>query len=85
MPENKKSSRDNTAQPGLLQHFATTEKEKTMKEATEVKFQEELQKMEYEPMNDTEKRLVRNALILGVGLLVIFYFVSDWLFPGAHG
>lgn len=56
-----------------------------MKEETDVTFQEELEKMEYEPMNDIEKKLVRNSLILGLVLLVVFYFVAEWLFPGAHG
>lgn len=55
-----------------------------MKETQDVKFHEELQKMEYEPMNATEISLVRTSLILGVALLVILYFVSGWLFPGAH-
>ena len=56
-----------------------------MKEAMDVKFQEELDKMEYDPLNAVEKSLIRNSLILGVTMLVVFYFVSDWLFPGAHG
>lgn len=55
-----------------------------MKEAMDVKFQEELDKMEYEPMNDTEIKLCRNSLILGIVLLVVFYFVADIFFPGAH-
>ena len=56
-----------------------------MKEAQDLKFNEEIQKMEYEPLNATEISLVRTSIILGVTLLVVFYFVSDWLFPGAHG
>lgn len=55
-----------------------------MKEANDVKFHEEIQKMEYEPMNETEIKLVRNSIALGVIMLVVFYFISDWLFPGAH-
>ncbi|MCL1985920.1 MAG: bacteriocin-type signal sequence [Betaproteobacteria bacterium] len=55
-----------------------------MKEMQDVKFHEEIQKMEYEPMDATEISLVRNSLILGVVLLVVLYFVSGWLFPGAH-
>jgi len=55
-----------------------------MKEMQDVKFHEELQKMEYEPLNETEISLVRNSLLLGIILLVVFYFVSGWLFPGAH-
>lgn len=57
-----------------------------MKEMNDdVKFHEELDKMEYEPLNDTEIKLVRNSVILGISLLVLFYFIADWLFPGAHG
>lgn len=55
-----------------------------MKEANDVKFHEEIQKMEYEPMNATEISLVRNSIILGFTLLVVFYFLSDWLFPVTH-
>lgn len=55
-----------------------------MKQESEVTFQEELQKMEYEPMNDVEIKLVRNSIILGTVLLVVLYFVADILFPGAH-
>ncbi len=55
-----------------------------MKETNDVKFHEEIQKMEYEPLNATEISMVRNSIILGVVLLVVFYFVSGWLFPGAH-
>ncbi len=57
-----------------------------MKEMTsDVKFKDEIQKMEYEPLNATEISLVRNSIVIGLVLLVVFYFVSDWLFPGAHG
>ncbi|MDL2270145.1 hypothetical protein LJC71_07870 [Desulfosarcina sp. OttesenSCG-928-A07] len=55
-----------------------------MKENEDVKFHEELDKMEYEPLNDTEVKLIRNSLIIGTVLLVLFYFVAGWLFPGAH-
>ena len=55
-----------------------------MKEANDVKFHEEIQKMEYEPLNEVEIKLVRNSIALGVIMLVVFYFISDWLFPGAH-
>lgn len=55
-----------------------------MKEEHDVTFQEELEKMPYEPLNEVEIKLVRNSLILGIVLLVVFYFISDWLFPGAH-
>lgn len=50
----------------------------------EVTFQEELEKMEYEPLADIEIRLVRNSLIIGLVLLVVFYFTADLLFPAGH-
>lgn len=52
-----------------------------MKDTHDVKFREELEKMEYEPMNSTELKLVRYSIILGLALLVIFYFTSEALFP----
>ena len=55
-----------------------------MKDEQDVKFHEEIQKMVVEPMNDVEIKLVRNSIVLGVVLLVVFYFISGWLFPGAH-
>ena len=51
----------------------------------DVKFKEELAKMEYEPLAPVEIRLVRNSIILGLVLLVVFYFVADFFFPGSHG
>ena len=56
----------------------------TMKDEQDVKFHEEIQKMVVEPMNDVEIKLVRNSIVLGVVMLVVFYFISGWLFPGAH-
>ena len=56
-----------------------------MNKDSELKFQEELQKMEWEPLAPVEVKLVRNSIILGLVLLVVFYFVADLLFPGAHG
>jgi hypothetical protein len=42
---------------------------------------EEMKKMEYEPLLPIEKSLIRWSLIIGVGSLVILYFVAHWLFP----
>lgn len=56
-----------------------------MNNTDDVKFKDEIEKMEYEPLNATEISLVRNSIIIGVTLLVVFYFISDWLFPVAHG
>lgn len=51
----------------------------------DVNFNEEIKKMEYEPLNEVELKLVRYSISIGVIMLVVFYFLSDWLFPGAHG
>ena len=51
----------------------------------DVSFQEELDKMEYEPLSPIEIKLCRNSFVLGIVLLVVFYFVADIFFPGAHG
>jgi len=56
-----------------------------MEQIKDLKFAEEIQKMEYEPLNDTEISLVKWSLIIGCTLLVVLYFVSDFFFPGAHG
>lgn len=55
-----------------------------MEQMKDLKFAEEIKKMEYEPLDDTEKKLVGWSLGLGVALLVVLYFVSGF-FPGAHG
>ena len=49
----------------------------------DMKFQEEVQKMEYEPLDETELKLIHWSWGLGVTLLVVLWFVS-YLFPGAH-
>ena len=56
-----------------------------MEQMKDLNFAEEIQKMEYEPLDDTEKKLVAWSLGLGITLLVVFYFASDFFFPGAHG
>ena len=45
----------------------------------DVKFHEEIQKMEYEPMDETELKLT-----LGIVLLVVLFVVSKYLLPGLH-
>ena len=50
-----------------------------------VKFHEEVQKMEYEPLDATELKLIHWSWALGVFLLVARYFLSDVIAPGAHG
>lgn len=56
-----------------------------MADMKEMKVSEELEKMEYEPLDATEMRLIHWSWGLGVALLVILYFVSDYIAPGAHG
>ena len=50
-----------------------------------VKFHEEVQKMEYEPLDATELKLIHWSWALGVFLLMALYFLSDFIAPGAHG
>jgi len=56
-----------------------------MSNINDLKISEEIKKMEYEPLDDTEKKLVAWSLGIGVVLLVVLYFVSNAFFPGAHG
>jgi hypothetical protein len=51
----------------------------------DLSIKDELKKMEYEPLDATEKKLISYSLILGLSLLVILYLVSNTFFPGAHG
>lgn len=55
-----------------------------MEQMKDLNFKEEIQKMEYEPMNDVELKLVRYSLMLGIGLLVLFYILSVTIFPESH-
>ena len=41
------------------------------------RFSEELQKMEYEPINSTEKKLIWYTFFSGIALLVILVWVSS--------
>ncbi len=49
----------------------------------DMKFKEEVQKMEYEPLEETELKLIHWSWGLGVTQLVVGSFVR-YLFPGAH-
>lgn len=55
-----------------------------MEQMQDLKFKEELQKMEYEPLEPIEKKLCAYGFGLGVVLLVVLYVISGF-FPGAHG
>ena len=48
-----------------------------------VKFHEEVQKMEYEPLDATELKLIHWSWALGVFLLMALYFLSDFIASGA--
>lgn len=56
-----------------------------MEQMKDLKISEELEKMEYEPLDAIEKKLIGWSLSLGVILLVLLYFISNAFFPGAHG
>lgn len=45
-------------------------------ENKEAKFQEELQNMDYEPLEPSEMKMIHWSWGLGVSLLVILYFIS---------
>jgi hypothetical protein len=45
----------------------------------EAKFHEEIQNMEYEPLDDVEMKLIHWSWGLGVGLLVVLYIVSRFI------
>ncbi len=47
-----------------------------MDKKMEAKFHEEIQNMEYEPLDKVEMKLVHWSWGLGVVLLVVLYFVS---------
>ncbi|MEG2173697.1 MAG: bacteriocin-type signal sequence [Desulfovibrionaceae bacterium] len=55
-----------------------------MEEKNEVKFHEEIKKMEYEPLDATEMKLIHWSWGLGVGLLAVLFIVSKFLLPGIH-
>ena len=52
-----------------------------MEAKEDVKFHEEVQKMEYEPLDETEMKLIRWSIGLGIGLLVVLFLVSKFLLP----
>ena len=48
------------------------------------KLMEEIKKMEYEPLDETELKLIRGGIILGLVLLVVLFVISKYLMPGVH-
>ena len=45
----------------------------------EVKLQEEIQNIEYEPLDETEMKLIHWSWGLGVGLLVVLFLISKFV------
>ena len=54
-----------------------------MADNKDVKFHEDIQKMEYEPMDETELKLIKGGITLGVVLLVVLFIISKFVI-GAH-
>ena len=54
-----------------------------MADNKDVKFHEEIQQMEYEPMDETELKLIKGGITLGVVLLVVLFIISKFVI-GAH-
>jgi hypothetical protein len=52
--------------------------------AEDKKLVEELEAMEYEPLQPVEKKLIAWSLILGTVLLVVLIWVSYTFFPSGH-
>ena len=48
-------------------------------EDKEVKLHEEMQNMEYEPLDETEMKLIHWRWGLGVGLLVVLFLISKFV------
>ncbi|HJA77987.1 bacteriocin-type signal sequence [uncultured Desulfovibrio sp.] len=48
-------------------------------EDKEVKLHEEMQNMEYEPLDETEMKLIHWSWGLGVGLLVVLFLISKFV------
>ncbi len=55
-----------------------------MAENNDVKFHEEIQKMEYEPISDVELKLIKGGITLGIVLLVLLFVTSKFILPGIH-
>jgi len=53
-------------------------------EEKKVTFSEEVQSMEYEPLDATEMSLIRWSIGIGLTLLVVLFCVSKFLLPGVH-
>lgn len=52
--------------------------------ADQPKLSEELKKMEYEPLLPVEMQLIKWSIGIGIGSLIVLYFVSAIFFPAGH-
>ena len=50
-----------------------------MEKSNEVKLQEEIEKMEYEPLDPIEMKLIKGGIGLGLFLLVVLFLVSKFV------
>ena len=50
-----------------------------MEKTNEVKLHEEIEKMEYEPLDPIEMKLIKGGIGLGLFLLVVLFLVSKFL------
>ena len=50
-----------------------------MEKSNEVKLHEEIEKMEYEPLDPIEMKLIKGGIGLGLFLLVVLFIVSKYV------
>lgn len=50
-----------------------------MEKSNEVKLHEEIEKMEYEPLDPIEMKLIKGGIGLGLFLLVVLFLVSKFV------
>ena len=82
-PEARQETRRLFARKAVLSS-SCVKGERIMADKKDVKFQEEIKKMEYEPLDETELKLIRGGIILGLVLLAVLFVISKYLMPGVH-
>ncbi|WP_291441073.1 bacteriocin-type signal sequence [Desulfovibrio sp.] len=50
-----------------------------MEKSNEVKLHEEIEKMEYEPLDPVEMKLIKGGVGLGLFLLIVLFLVSKFV------
>ncbi len=50
-----------------------------MEKTNEVKLHEEIEKMEYEPLDSVEMKLIKGGVGLGIFLLIVLFLVSKFV------